>query len=472
MEGWKWTTFLLCCYGFFKEIRPSEPFLTEYLIGNWTGLTKEQVYHDIYPVWTYSYLAVLVLVFLVTDFFRYNPVIIFEGFSYIATWCLLLWGRGVSQMQLMQFTYGVSSSTEVAYYTYIYAKVSGNYYQQVTSLTRSSLLLGRFLSGLLGQLLVWSHLMDFRQLNYISLISVSVATAVSFFLPWVSSTVYFHRDVPAEFLPVTEDALSEECFTSQLEEQTKPSLWRKFQAASEYVKKDFISSFSNLYILKWSIWWALGTCGNFQVGNYIQPLWEEILPMSNTTETELLNGGVEAVTTLTGAVLAFVLGFLHLNWSLLGEGVLSVISLLDAGVLYWMATTDDIWVAYSGYLVFRALYQMMITVASFEVARNISQNSYGLVFGFNTFLALTFQTILTTVVADSVGLALPPRDQFVVYSVCFLVVGVMFVAVSLLEGWRHGRQKWREEGVWIRNRTGSCMESRTDPPVGCTEHPQ
>ena len=43
--------------------------------------------------------------------------------------------------------------------------------------------------------------------------------------------------------------------------------------------------------------------------------------------------------------------------------MLSVISLLDAGVLYWMATTDDIWVAYSGYLVFRALYQMMITVA-------------------------------------------------------------------------------------------------------------
>ena len=39
-------------------------------------------------------------------------------------------------------------------------------------------------------------------------------------------------------------------------------------------------------------------------------------------------------------------------------------------------------------------------------------SSYGLVFGFNTFLALLLQTLFTSVVADSAGLALPPRTQF------------------------------------------------------------
>ena len=73
---------------------------------------------------------------------------------------------------------------------------------------------------------------------------------------------------------------------------------------------------------------------------------------------------------------------------------------------------------------------MMITVASFEIASSISQDSYGLVFGFNTFLALAFQTILTTVVVDKVGLALEPRDQFLVYSGFFLVVGLVFLATS------------------------------------------
>jgi thiamine transporter 2/3 len=53
----------------------------------------------VYPVWTYSYLAVLIVVFLLTDYLRYKPVIIVEGFAYMATWCLLLWGTGVPLMQ-------------------------------------------------------------------------------------------------------------------------------------------------------------------------------------------------------------------------------------------------------------------------------------------------------------------------------------------------------------------------------------
>ena len=59
-----------------------------------------QAYYDVYPVWTYSYLAVLVVVFLLTDFLRYKAVIVFEGFAYVATWCLLIFGEGVPLMQV------------------------------------------------------------------------------------------------------------------------------------------------------------------------------------------------------------------------------------------------------------------------------------------------------------------------------------------------------------------------------------
>ncbi len=47
----------------------------------------------------------------------------FPGLAYIGTWSLLLWGRSLLAMQFMQFVYGIATSTEVAYYTYIYAKV-------------------------------------------------------------------------------------------------------------------------------------------------------------------------------------------------------------------------------------------------------------------------------------------------------------------------------------------------------------
>ena len=66
-----------------------------------------QVYQDVYPVWTYSYLSVLIIVFLFTDFAKYKPVIILEGFAYILTWVLLTWGWGLSAMQMMQVSVSV-----------------------------------------------------------------------------------------------------------------------------------------------------------------------------------------------------------------------------------------------------------------------------------------------------------------------------------------------------------------------------
>ena len=44
MKEWLWTTLLLCLYGFLKELRPSEPFITEYLIEpKWVNITLEEV---------------------------------------------------------------------------------------------------------------------------------------------------------------------------------------------------------------------------------------------------------------------------------------------------------------------------------------------------------------------------------------------------------------------------------------------
>lgn len=59
-----------------------------------------QVNQQIYPVGTYSYLAQLVVVFLVTDLLRYKPVIILEGLSGIVTWTLLIVGQTIASMQV------------------------------------------------------------------------------------------------------------------------------------------------------------------------------------------------------------------------------------------------------------------------------------------------------------------------------------------------------------------------------------
>lgn len=50
-------------------------------------------------------------------------------------------------------------------------------------------------------------------------------------------------------------------------------------------------------------------------------------------------------------------------------------------------------------------------INSAEVAKNIGEDSYGLIFGVNTFVALALESVLTLVVVSDVGLALRIRTQ-------------------------------------------------------------
>lgn len=71
-------------------------------------------------------------------------------------------------MHLVQFSYGLFMACEVAYYTYIYAKVEKSKYQLVTGHTRSAILVGRFLGAALAQFLISFKLADYTDLVYLS----------------------------------------------------------------------------------------------------------------------------------------------------------------------------------------------------------------------------------------------------------------------------------------------------------------
>lgn len=72
-------------------------------------------------------------------------------------------------LPIVQIFYGTAMSSEIAYYTYIYAKVERSKYQLVTGHTRSATLAGRFVGSALAQLLVSFGLgPNYRALNYIS----------------------------------------------------------------------------------------------------------------------------------------------------------------------------------------------------------------------------------------------------------------------------------------------------------------
>ncbi|XP_060626734.2 thiamine transporter 1 isoform X1 [Anolis sagrei] len=469
--GWPLPTAALCAYGFFANLRPSEPFLTPYLLGPDKNLTETQVFNEIYPVWTYSYLVLLFPVFLATDFLRYKPVILLQGLSLIVTWFMLLYAKGLLATQFLEFFYGLVTATEIAYYSYIYSVVDLNLYQKVTSYCRSAALVGYTVGSVCGQILVsvvgWSLFV----LNVVSLTSVSVAFAVAWFLPMPQKSLFFHhrrssaqvsketkvvecrngtvlQDDPAlKRVPGWDDVESN--VPLNIEEHPEEQQEQKVDIGKviKELWQDFLQCYSSRTLLCWSVWWALSTCGYFQVVNYIQGLWEKVQPSQSS---EIYNGGVEAASTLLGAVAVFGAGHVKISWATWGEIVLAMFSLLIAAAVYIMDTIRNIWVCYTSYVVFRIVYMLLITVATFQIATNLSVERYALVFGVNTFIALALQTLLTLIVVDARGLGLDIFTQFTIYAAYFAVISVIFFisgTCSIIANYRRKERRRRNNAT-------------------------
>lgn len=344
---------------------------------------------------------------------------------------MLIWTTSMQALKILEVFYGTYSAAEIAYYSYIYAKVDREHYQKVTSHTRAAIYCGKFLAGVLAQILVYFNAMNYKQLNYLSLAAQTSATIWALLLPSVKTSMYFHRATlpPTMCTPINDggnDSLSDKTSVSS------PSFKQKILSAFILIQMHFKTSFTNLTVLQWSIWYALAMAGYIQVTAYVQALWGEV----DSTQQAVWNGAVEAILTLLGAVVSLLAGYIHSSFlrprsSLLA---LSVLSLGQGGAILLATTTNQLVVSYVGYIVFGILYAFTITTVSAEIAKNISDDSFGLVFGFNTLIALSLQTVLTFAVTDSSGwFALDVIEQFTVYGYYFIVLSVIYLMFLISE---------------------------------------
>ncbi|XP_034665942.1 thiamine transporter 1 [Drosophila subobscura] len=433
MKEWLKISCLLCVFGCVREIRPSEPYVTEFLLGPWRNITETQLTHDVYPVGTYSYLVQLVFVFLITDFLRYKPLIITIGATGVIIWSMLIWTTSLLSLQILEFFYGTYMAAEVAYFTYIYAKVDKKYYPRVTSHTRAAMFVGKLVSGITSQVMINLELMNYKELNYITLATQIMAMLWAFGLPRVNKSLYFHRDETFD----TPEAISEQSSYTQTDLPGDSSLEISSQSQPRLIKamhllwSHFRSAYTNGRVIQWSLWYAIGLAGYLQVTYYMQLLWKVIEPEPLIA----WNGAVDAVLTALAALSALAAGYLHTDrlnsrTSLL---TLAFFSALEGGCVLICCWTNDIYWSYVGFVLFGGLYGFTITVSSAEVARHLQEDSFGLVFGFNTLIALIFQSLLTMIFVTDTGFELDPVGQFTAYAFYFIGAAVLYLISVLVE---------------------------------------
>ena len=204
-------------------------------------------------------------------------------------------------MKLMQVTFGLATAGEIGYYSYLYAKVTADHFKKVASFTRAATLIGKFVAYLMGQLFVSFEVMNFYHLNFISFSSVCVAFLIALFLPRAKYSEIFHQyQQQTEETEKGVDHLENRTNVQNAETQTCSG---KLHSGIMFLWRELKMIYSSRPVILWSVWWALASCGNFQVGNYIQNLWTIISPHKESKK--LYNGAVEAAGTLVSEYLLY-----------------------------------------------------------------------------------------------------------------------------------------------------------------------
>uniref|UniRef100_A0A3P9BPW6 Solute carrier family 19 member 3b n=1 Tax=Maylandia zebra TaxID=106582 RepID=A0A3P9BPW6_9CICH len=294
-SGWVYPTAILSLYGFFANCRVAEPFLTPYLIGPRKNISEEVLTNYLFPIWTYK------------------PLIIVQGFFLITELYTVALSQVFLLYDFLQVNYAVVTSTEVAYFSYIYSVIPVENYQRATGYLRSAMLAGYTFGATLGQMLVSLAGMglDYFYINTITLGIVSVAFLVSFWLPMPQTSMFFKGKKAAAVDCQQEGPQGEKESVTDKDGEGSGKGKMEYNGSAGYCSREnvaaavhllwqsFRESYSSRHLIYWSLWWALATAGYVQVFNYIQLMWDHIEPSATSS---IYNGGVEAACSLVGKI--------------------------------------------------------------------------------------------------------------------------------------------------------------------------
>lgn len=304
----------------------------------------------------------------------------------------MIWTSSLAALQVSQFFYGVYLASEIAYYTYMYAKVDKNHYAKVTSYARAAMLIGKLLASTSAQLLIYYKVMDYKSLNYITLTTQTVAMLWAFVLPGVKNSIYFHREEYEEEIAQKAQEEDSESYSSYssvestevtISNKPRPSIVKakykdesyddglhhyqrnktnphRMKKAFKVIWEHFCSAYTSKHVVLWSIWYAVFMCGDYQVSSYIQVMWEEINPHPSVA----WNAASDALLKLFGAVFALIAGYYNAGRfnKYLSFIVLGVVALIEAGAVFMISWTTNLNVSYGGYVVFGGVYGFAVTV--------------------------------------------------------------------------------------------------------------
>lgn len=168
------TCVLFCSFSFLSTFQPASSFLVEFLIkekvsptspstNTLQNITQVQVYEDVFPIWSYSYCAALLLMGILAETIGHKIMILLGFGAGVASLGILIWSNSFQLIQFQEVLSGMYFAgiqallhavlTLVAYIlfsAYSFNVTKSQDYQKIISFIRGSYLIGTVASALLG----------------------------------------------------------------------------------------------------------------------------------------------------------------------------------------------------------------------------------------------------------------------------------------------------------------------------------
>lgn len=210
------------------------------------------------------------------------------------------------------------------------------------------------------------------------------------------------------------------------------------KSAFKLIRQHFTSAYTNKTVILWSIFYSVSFGLYFQIFAYIQVLWLEI------EDNAIWNATVDALFTVSGAFFALLAGKIQISF-LQRETptfiALIIMSMLKGVIIIVAAYSSTLLQCYAMFVLFGIVYSLTITITATKIAENLNEDSYGLVFGFNTFIALITQTILTLSVVSN-GFKFNVEGQYIVYGCIYLILAGLYAIKLVFDLVKTRRKKY------------------------------
>ncbi|XP_050524430.1 thiamine transporter 1-like isoform X2 [Daktulosphaira vitifoliae] len=443
MENWKKISLFVGVFAFAREFRPIEPFYAAYMTSPYVNCTVEQIPKELYAVGSYSMFVLIIIIFLVTDYVKYKPVLIVDGLGGIIHYIAIANRPSKLRIQFGQAFYGFFFSAEVALFGYLYAMIEEKqHYQKITGHARAATLSGKFFSSCVSQILaIIFGKPPFNLIVYLSIFGMSFTALWATILPPVKQSLYFHKRKKNSNNTISQStatiynpsmftnsklSVSVESNSNVDKDNSKVEEKNEYNSVVQTLYNDFKQSYSDPYVIKLCFWWAIAMGGYLQVYAYINVLYTYILEENNDDEFTLYNGFAESLNTLLGAISAYMISRVNWNWYLVGDAFFAIGSFIACIVLFCCTYNRNLYLIYAFYIIYGMMYQTMLTIAESEVAKRLSEKCYGLIFGFNTFLAVCINTILIYGVIQGHFIKITVAQQFLIYGILYAFLAVVF----------------------------------------------